>query len=860
MAGTGHEYEVVNIDRVVAALGSFASAVPYPEGKAWFGTPRLLRYVTAPTFVARIAGREAEEAIAGHVADPCEREILLRKLSEGRDLRMFVPEFLERLGPDLGHVADWIAALPKDDPRMVPKLRKVDVAAAVLHAGRWVSRMARKAAIAGRGTVEVVCDADSGRIWVELKDEDALSAEGWRMSHCVYGYGSHLAAGTRIFSLRITADRPVVTVELVPVGGRMAVRQVKGFGNKAPLPRYFRDIAEFLNHMGIADQDGRDVSGLGILRDPTGHWRLIHEVAKRIDVAGMAGYSNGREMHLVSPIDPERMVAVVTELPEWASVAGNRKQTLISGAGDARFHTLTEQRAIARLASEMGIEKVKDLPYLVPDGAGGWLPWVDTCLEWRIGEARFLTRDDAVYLMNESMRDILVAVAPGTVPGLDDLVAKVAAGQREWSAGEVRNLAAVLDFLGVERLEDPERSLSRAGLHSGPRGRWFRFRDVAVEHPCAYESPDGRRLRWLVAPYRIALCEERGELAVAHRDEHGRVHCLTGAWSSARDLMAEACRLLNDLGIVAAPEYASRYVSAPRWTEADKGEGYAVVCLGGVWRVVDSWRGLLAALRKVGRTRYRDGTCFETAIRLLPEPGADPDADRAMARYLAGWAAKAGKHELYMQDYVFHKDRPLESGEGRLRAAAGLIDHLAPGERKAVAKAVETMMRNVMGSSRSPKGLFSISRQERIREFMLLFRHDLGAKFLGRAVAWSLWALSNILTEEKAAAKIDARWFEVFERVQGNRRARSAIREAAMSTYWRLKTHPENVSIADPKDVDDWVRCLETAYFWCRSDIVKALGVLDETVASRHSGEEWEQARARIADALGRHVEVPRAA
>jgi len=324
--------------------------------------------------------------------------------------------------------------------------------------------------------------------------------------------------------------------------------------------------------------------------------------------------------------------------------------------------------------------------------------------------------------------------------------------------------------------------------------------------------------------------------------------------------MAEACRLLNDLGIVAAPEYASRYVSAPRWTEADKGEGYAVVCLGGVWGVVDSWRGLLASLRKVGRTRYRDSTCCETAIRLLPEPGTQRDADRELARCIAGWAAKAGKHELYMQDYAFHKDRPLDTGEGRLRAAAGLMEHLAPGQRKAVAKAVETMMRNVMGSSRSPKGLFSIKRQEKVREFMLLFRNDLGAKFLGRTVPWTTWALSTVLTDDKDVAKVDARWFEVFGRVEGNRRARSAIREAARSTCWRLRTEPEKVVIDDPQDVTDWIRCIELANFWVRSDIAKALEILDGIVVSRCEGDGWAAVRAQINETLERYVELPKAA
>src|SRR3712207_615809 len=118
MAGTGHDYEVINVARVRAALRPFAASVSYPEGRAWFGTRSLLRFVTSPNFVIRVSGQEAEEAIANNVEDEGERGILMGKLAEGRDLRLFVPEFLDRIGPDFRHIADWLESLPKDDPRM----------------------------------------------------------------------------------------------------------------------------------------------------------------------------------------------------------------------------------------------------------------------------------------------------------------------------------------------------------------------------------------------------------------------------------------------------------------------------------------------------------------------------------------------------------------------------------------------------------------------------------------------------------------------------------------------------------------------------------------------------------------------
>jgi len=607
--------------------------------------------------------------------------------------------------------------------------------------------------------------------------------------------------------------------------------------------------------MDVQGEVGREAAGMGILRRD-GAWRMINEVGKRIDIGGLSGFSAGNQVHLMSPVYSERVLAVLDGSLQMLEEGGDRSRILLSCAGDQRAHSVSEQRAIARLASEFGIERVFGFDYL-QKVEGGWLAWVDTCEHWSIGAATFLMRQGVAYVMNDSLRDILVVVGPSKeLPGL---VAQVAVERRDWSVGEVRRIAAVLDMLSVETMNDKHHSLSRTGLRMGARGRWFRFQDVAVSHAYGEATTDGRELRWMVAPYLIVLRGERGEILEARRDESGGVAWVSARWVGETRHLRDFCRLANELGIHASPEFAPRHMfGGPEWAGEEPGNRHAVVCLGRTWQVVTSPKELLAALRKSGRKRYRDDIINETAIRLLPPPGTNAAADIELARHLAAWAAQARKSDFAFGSYLWRSGKPHESAEGRLRMAAPLLGLMSPSERKRVTKGAELLMRSAIGRSKRPSGAFN--GQDKVREFLLLFRDELGPKFMARAIPWALY-IGSIAKGESKNLKVDIRWREILERHGEDWRIREAIRSGARWGCHNLKARPEEILIETPQDVKDWIWCIETSkerYF--REAVPEALGQLDELVASRFQGEEWDTVRGLIAETKGRHVELPKAA
>jgi hypothetical protein len=829
MAGTGWPWEVVNFDKVAETLAALAGGVDSEEGRAWFLSPHVVRHVTGPTFVNPVSGDTAREAVARCCRDDGERAILLAKLAAGGDLRVFVPAFLSNLGPDFRHIADWIASLPRTDPRMLRKLHKVTVTAATTLAGRWSRALSARAARAGAASGGEVLSAlrlPSGHAWVELRTGADLAAESAMMSHCVHSYAPRLERGTRIFSLRDHRGDAKVTVEILPTAeGGAAAGQIRGFGNRRPPAIHRPDVAALLDHLGVGGDLWREASAMGLVLDRrAGAWTSVAAVAERVEIGGVPGLGIDGDVHVPSPVCPDEFIAVVSGPEQWWRGGG---EVRVAPCG-ARRMCIEEQREVVRLVAAVhplsgpGDNPCRYVPpsYLgaafgfvvVKDGA--WSTFVDACEEWEIGGVPCLAVGDSILVPRRGDKaDILLTVVPSEKGGL--LVTRPLEHRRDWAAAEVRDVAAVLDALAVDLVGNEDGGLREAGLSHKWPGGWARFQDWAERRPWGGPPPpDGRALEWQVAPWLAVLRDDRGKSLLAVRfDSEGRTRGVDGLPSDPAQV-ADAARLLNDMGAAVGPDWFDRH-SPSRWFTFGYGEAKTtatLLCLGGRWQAPASEAEAIAALARIGKRQFRDPSCREAALRLLPAAGTDDKLDAVLAGHLAAWAKAADADTLQAMRHGYawgEKKRPRATAFERLSEAAALLGRMEPPARRACARAAATYMRGLMGASRSPAhrnacgGLFA---QDEVRKLVVAYAAALPPKFLDRAVPWALWVGDICLRDER---RLDARWLDLADALPPGR-ARAAIAKAANSSLWRLRGEDAWIP-ATPGDAVQWARAIRLA-------------------------------------------------
>ena len=94
----------------------------------------------------------------------------------------------------------------------------------------------------------IVFRCSDGYYWVKLTTSRALKTEGFKMKHCVGGYWDQVKSGQSvIFSLRDSADKPHVTMELNPKNKQIV--QIMGFEDSKPIESLHKYISEFLGKL-----------------------------------------------------------------------------------------------------------------------------------------------------------------------------------------------------------------------------------------------------------------------------------------------------------------------------------------------------------------------------------------------------------------------------------------------------------------------------------------------------------------------------------------------------------------------------------------------------------------------------------
>lgn len=878
MAGTGHPFEVVNLSRVVEALAPFAEASGHPEGRAWFSSAHVLRHCTSADFVAPVEGEIALGAVLRHAPEGPERVILLSKLAQGADLRVFVPDFLTHLGPDFGHIADWMRSLPEGDPRMLRKLGRVTISAALTLADRWSLAQARKAARdGGVGAVEPFIAGSAGRLWVELRDEQALVGESAMMVHCVHSYGSALAAGTRFFSLRDRRGLALVTVEILPSENGPAARQIRARANQRPRRALVGDVVSLLSHLEVVEDRGAEAAAMGVVRDEDGRWVSIDNIAERVELDGLCCLAHGLDLHVLSPRDPEATLALARGLQQaWWRDPETRAVSL-DIAGDRRIH-IDDQRAVARVTNFLA-GRCRDIRVRLrleepnrPDRPGerwlvqtedGWRCWADTLPRREVAGVECLVDGEHLHVTRASdPGDVLLTVGAGVgqerrhdgSPARELGAAPVRG--REWAAEDVRRIAAVLEALGARALAREDGGLRAAGLSQYDLNRWARFQDHATDHPYHGVVRDGRTLVWRVAPWKAALLDTKGRELFSLHGANRELHFVSATFPDIGHLR-DAARLLTETGWKAGTPYLSDRWGGLRWSDVstpDRAGTAALVPILGRWTVVTSRDELLETLRAAGRAQFRDRCATMSAILLLPAAGEDPAADQLLARHLAAWAASADRDVLAIPTSLgilsFHRPGAIRRNVAeRLREAASLMPLMLASERKAVGRAAELRIRGLMGRSRRPRGLTAPGD---VREAVAAFWPLLSDRLLERSVPWALH-FGDLTVGTGDARRLETVWLDIDDAVGGRLpQVRQAIDKAARSSMWALETRPAELGPRDLAEAENWLRCGRAALRgWWKGAVEKGMVAIEAIALARLAEDPagWE-AVAKVARAL----------
>lgn len=338
MAGTGHAYEIANMCHVRDLVSSLQSHCRTDEARAWFATPRFLRYLTSEEFTIPLDLGSRE--MVRDSCDPGELDPLLRKLASHGAVRFFLRPKLGRAEADLENVAHWASTLAG---REASKLRRMAVADAMAYARDWVRAVAKEGSGLA-GTVECALSFVDGKMWMRLLDETALRAEGNSMSHCVGNshYAGRLGHGGSFYSLRAGGRSKVTAYFREDRNGHPVLAEVRGKGNSVI---GHEDLGRLCGLMDCVGARPSEVAAMaGVIHTDEG-WKRITEVWKQKKILGFKAVVEGRDAVVMSPMKPD--------LPLARILLGDNGLARVTSLDQRHYHA-DELRALARLMREIG--------------------------------------------------------------------------------------------------------------------------------------------------------------------------------------------------------------------------------------------------------------------------------------------------------------------------------------------------------------------------------------------------------------------------------------------------------------------------------------------------------------------------
>lgn len=809
MAGTGHKYEIVNIHVVRSFLDEFAAQVPDKDAAAWFSCPHLLKHVTSPLFVERLQPGNAETIIDRHTEGE-ERKALMRRAGEGADLRVFVPEFYTRLGHDLGHIADWLRALPNANKPFLHKLPRVTVEAATLLADKWSVATARILARNPQpGLTQVFLWLPSGRIWVDLLDEQALAAESSMLDHCVHSYGAQLRSGARILSLRDPDGKAHVTVDAYPFHGSYRVNQIRALGNGIPHKGYRRDIVALMNALNATDIKG-EAGRCGLLRKSDGQWCRAEEIAQRISLFGMSGLAYGSQVQVIDPADPEAVLAtLIGPTAEWWKGDIANVGLRLYGDGDNRISRRT-CRAVCDLANRLGIgeEKLWNV-WNATYQDGRWAPLADFCEEWDLDGLDILVNGQEVLLASSpGANEICMRIQSLPKQEGDKLSATpLLHVDRVWRPAEVRRVAKLLDLFRVYKLDLPKGYAKLPGLMENACQRWIYFPDAADKQESQQKTRLGEPKYWWVSDWfaklqRDPLASDSDADAIFHWDR-GTGEVAYTVMNEKFEVAQEVAALLNRLGAVPSAVLMNGLKWKETWQTKPRPQ---VVYLGGAWQAVQDKSDLIRLLAAQKSGQFKDCHASEVALALLSEEDA-PGLDKILARHLAAWCrrSKAGD---FKRNWLINRGWITK----RLIQAIKARSHMTKAESASVSRFATAILRSLIGRTRRKK-FMSTNGDLALEIFEHIWR-DVDEKLRARMVGWALQYESLPLFDPapemwtKVADHVKTFWIDLAESFPAESWVRRTVADAAISTLVRLIL-ADKTEIRSPEAAMTWVRCFQ---------------------------------------------------
>ena len=809
MAGTGHPYEIANLSLVLAVIDEAASRAPEGEAQRWFRSRHALRFLTSPRYVARVP-QDCEGALEAF--DPGERELLKEKAASGGDVRLFSQEMQAALGPDLGHVADWISWAERRDRRTFAKLSRITLEQAAARAAAW-SAGAMSRAVHGAGKTAEVLVTKAGRAWVELLDSDALLSEGRAMDHCVGSYDDRVLVGvSRILSLREGRGRALVTVEIRNISPP-TVRQAYAACN-APVPfGAQRCLAELLQHLRAALTPSAEAAGVTI--GASGRWTPIHEAWERIEWNGYTAVTNGTRMLVMSPRNPVLPLASVT----FRNADRSRG---VAAPAENRHFNMDELRAAARIRNllEDGEE-----PWVQPSwpglqrvvASGEPARWVatrdlwerrelagETCLVERAGHGEIVhvtkSGDQArTILVIGDTRDLAEA-GNGKEFGYQ---ASAPRDWMRWTLSEARRCMAVLTASGVRYMmashDDGREVRKRYRPVVSPDGRWSLFMQDSVRLPALTCEGEWRCSDWLAeltTPEGSVSVERRGDSVVS-----------VDSWYMSKKTAEEAASFMEARGWTAGPRLSG---SAAR---SRKPGDLWVAFFRGRWihasspvEFVEKACALVPAKRAFRLSRAE----AEAVFRALPEERVSEAGDRLLAAALAAWAREAFRErgEALIFDPRGYLAPPIgrwsESWEGRLRLAARLEETMSPATAKHVGRIAAAALRHAMKGTRGRRAFMDPRMPSALR---ILAEHvsRLPEKCAVAAIRKLLGGYCDFGLFSDARSPHPA-WFGSVRRLADQHGLGHCVRAAAERALYHLKE--EGLTAEDARN---WLECFRLA-------------------------------------------------
>lgn len=806
MAGTGHAYEIANLDEFNQFLANNTRIDTSDSSYLleWLQSKKTRKYLTSERFTRAVSSVEEIE----NFANPLEVKYLLEKYEGGIEVRCFSSSLIEVHGIDIRHALDWMQWLEHADTRMFSKLQRLSVDQVLVKSKEWLKYGALESASRGATAVEMM--TTNGRSWLRLMDGDALSSEGFAMKHCVWApqYEDELRMDkSRFYSLR-EGQRPIVTIQLDTISN--SVVQAHGYAN-SPVPfSCHQCLADLLNHLRVSPTQSLPGS-LGVDFTDDGEWKKIIDVWKPVDWEGFKAFSKGDVMILMSSRYPGLSLGRV-HLFNRRGTNNAIKGTFIIDQG-RHFH-IEEQREIAKLLTYLGGDHyLKDVK-LIRNSEGVLIPFYDslerqnvngvTCLFETIDG--FLTHQKSKRVYIPHSRDdarILVTIDKyGSYTEQKTIFNFI----ERWNKTEAYRVFNALTELNVQFLTNNEelKNIQNKFYPVYVQGSgWELFGIEALK----IEGFTDNSFHWKETDYLATLDSGHGRIKI-HLNS-SEVTSIDTFWVS-HNAFREAAAFLNQRGFSPSSDYKVRGDQLCKGGQ-DKFRFNGLFHFRGEWHAPSSYEEMINILKsksKGARLYKLNPNESETVITTLS--AENYDADPVLAEALKWWIKKGSRKSNLLvltsnRPFFFNSDTSSYSSiESRFDASIRLADHFD-----------ETYLRHF-------KRIAELIMKTRLRDKSILNSHEV----LNYVEKYHPWISDKLLQRSLKAA---LRYGRLNSRsVDRDIPSREIIRLYPRAVdiglghlvidaaNWTAFGFPKNLTTLTFEDAEVWMECFELAFrsYW----------------------------------------------